>query len=458
MSEIQLPQTFIDRVIKDLGQRQAQALFEALATESPTSIRLNPYKTSPVDERAIGWSKYGFYLTERPSFTLDSGFHAGTYYVQEASSQFVGHILSHRNIEGARVLDMCAAPGGKSTLYSTLVGLEGLVVANEINRSRASVLADNARKWGLGNIVVCNNRAEHLAQFESWFDVVAVDAPCSGEGMFRKMEGAVEEWSESNVAMCAERQSEILDSAWQSLKAGGVLIYSTCTFNHAENEGVLERFTQEYGDQIAEYEQVECDAKWGVVCGRVGEFQTFRFFPHRVEGEGLFVAVAIKSYDAGGKTRQPKSRKKIFSTIDRKSLGEVAAWVRQPEFMTFLNVADTMIYGYYSAQVDAVRSLAESLTTIYSGVAMGQIFKGRLKPDPALALFHDLNCEVVNLAELDNSDILLYLRKQELSAELFEEGINIVSAGGHPVGFVKRIGSRVNNMYPNSLRVLKQEK
>ncbi len=453
-----LPQLFIDRVVQDMGQSQADALFAALSTESPTSIRLNPYKVKePIAERPVGWSKYGFYLSQRPSFTLDSDFHAGAYYVQEASSQFVGHILSQRNIEGLKLLDMCAAPGGKSTLYSTLVGLEGLVVANEINRSRASVLADNVRKWGLGNVVVCNNRPEHLAQFESWFDVVAVDAPCSGEGMFRKMEGAVGEWSPSNVAMCAERQSEILDSAWLSLKAGGTLIYSTCTFNTAENEGVLERFLADYGDQVAPYQAVECDEQWGVTIGEVGPFQTFRFFPHKVEGEGLFVAVATKSFDAGGKTRQPKSRKKIFSPIDRQSLSEVSRWVAQPELMCFMNVADSAIYGYYRAQAEAVRSLAESLTTIYSGVAMGQIFKGKLKPDPALALFHDLNREVVSAVELDNSNILLYLRKQELSAELFDDGINIVTARGYAIGFVKRIGGRVNNLYPNSLRVLKSE-
>ncbi len=420
MSEVKLPQLFVERVAQDLGQSQADALFSALSTESPTSIRLNPYKVKePIAQRPVGWSKYGFYLDQRPSFTLDSDFHAGAYYVQEASSQFVGHILSERNIEGARVLDMCAAPGGKSTLYSTLVGLEGLVVANEINRSRASILADNARKWGLGNIVVCNNRSEHLAQFESWFDIVAVDAPCSGEGMFRKMEGAIEEWSPSNVAMCAERQREILDNGWRSLKAGGVLIYSTCTFNRTENEEVLEHFMESYVDEVAPYDIVECDKSWGVVCGQVGAFQTFRFFPHQVEGEGLFVAVATKSFDAGGKMRQPKSRKKIFSPLDRQSLLEVSKWVAQPELMVFLNVADSAIYGYYRAQVEAVKSLAESLTIIYSGVTMGQIFKGKLKPDPALALFHDLNCDVVSVVELDNSDILLYLRKQELSAELF---------------------------------------
>ncbi len=451
-----LPIEFIERTKCDLGEAEAAKLWEALEGDSPTSIRLNPYKVAkPLELRSVPWSRYGVYLDQRPSFTLDSDFHAGAYYVQEASSQFVGHILSTRDIEGAKLLDLCAAPGGKSTLYSTLVGLEGLVVANEINRSRATVLSDNARKWGLGNIVVCNNEPKHLAQFESWFDVVAVDAPCSGEGMFRKMSEARDEWSESNVKMCAQRQKEILAEAWISLKAGGVLIYSTCTFNHLENEGVLEYLTEKYDDEIARYDDVECDESWGVVCGTVGAFQTFRFFPHRVEGEGLFVAVACKSYDAGGKMRMPKPRKKIVSLLDKNSLREVASWVKQPELMSFRNIADSYIYGYYAAQIDNITRLAETLTIIYSGVSMGQIFKGKLKPDYALALFHDVSDGAIAVADLDETNILLYLRKAELSADLFVEGINLVRANNYAVGFVKRIGNRVNNMYPNSLRILK---
>ena len=452
-----LPQPFIERIERDMERDEATRLIASLDSESPTSIRLNPFKCEkPSALRPILWSRYGFYLESRPSFTLDSDFHAGAYYVQEASSQFVGHILSYSDVQGAKVLDLCAAPGGKSTLYSTLVGLEGLVVANEINRSRAQVLADNARKWGLGNIAVCNNRPEHLSQFELWFDVVAVDAPCSGEGMFRKIAQSRNEWSASNVEMCAERQREILQDVWSSLRAGGTLIYSTCTFNRSENEEVLEYFTNIYGDEIAPYADVECDAQWGVVQGRVGDFQTFRFYPHRAEGEGFFVAVATKSTDVGGRVRTPKSRKKIYSSLDRASLNEVTRYVEQPELMSFYTVADSSIYGYYRAQADAVKLLAESLTVIYAGVAMGQIFKGRLKPDGALALFHDVARKAFKVAELDNSNILLYLRKQELAATLFSEGVNLVVANGHTLGFVKRIGNRVNNLYLNSLRILKE--
>ena len=236
-----IPEKFIERINVDLGEEQAAALCQALDGESPTSIRFNPYKIGKKPQGCgVPWNKYGMYLDQRPQFTFDTDFHAGVYYVQEAGSQFVGHLLEGMNMEGKRVLDMCASPGGKTTLYSSLVGLDGLVLANEIDKRRANILADNVRRWGLGNVVVSSNPPKHIANFKCWFDVVAVDAPCSGEGMFRKSDEAREEWNESNVKMCATRQGEILREAWQSLRAGGVLIYSTCTFNKLENEGVLE--------------------------------------------------------------------------------------------------------------------------------------------------------------------------------------------------------------------------
>ncbi len=459
-SSIAIPAPFVERIKGELGAIEGEALVSALDGESPTSVRVNPYKMTDAPEglESVPWSRYGFYLEERPYFTYDSAFHAGAYYVQEASSQLVGHILSsaEESMEGLRVLDCCAAPGGKSTLYSTLVGLDGLVVAGEINRSRAMVLADNARKWGLGNIAVVNGDAEQLSQFEAFYDVVAVDAPCSGEGMFRKMEAAREEWSVGAVAMCSKRQGEILRAAWRALKPGGILIYSTCTFNRDENEGVVAEFEEWSEGEVARFEDVEIGDDWGVVKGEVGSFQTFRCMPHRCKGEGFFAAVARKSYDTTGRVRMPKSRKSIFTSLSRIDLAECARWVEQPELMSFYMVADT-IYGYYNAQLDVVKRLAESLAVIYSGVAMGQIFKGRLSPDGALALFVGLNREEVSVAMLsEKEEVLSYLRKGDLAAEHFEEGINLVTDGaGYALGFVKRIGGRVNNRYINSLRILK---
>ena len=451
-----LPEKFVERVCREMGADEGEALCHALNGETPTSIRLNPRKPfAQLEGRSVPWNKYGRYLDVRPSFTLDCGFNAGTYYVQEAGSQFVGHILEGMDLEGARLLDMCAAPGGKTTLYSTLVGESGLVVANEIVRNRAAVLADNVRKWGVGNVVVTNNEPRHIAAFEEWFDVVAVDAPCSGEGMFRKDEQARSEWSEGNVRMCAARQAEILDEAWQSLAGGGLLIYSTCTFNSDENEGTIRAFAERVGDEIEAAESIECPEEWGVVCGREGVWQTFRFYPHRTESEGFFAAVARK-VPTGARRVTPKPRRKIMNDLGGKAREELSRWVENPKAMRFAEVADTC-YGYYAEVYDDVKHLAESLSVIYSGVAMGRIFGSALKPDAALAFFVGLRKDAVARATLERDEALQYLRKQEVPAERFNEGMNLVECEGCALGFVKRIGNRCNNLFPNSLRILKND-
>ena len=238
-------------------------------------------------DRSVPWSPWGWYLAQRPSFTLDTDFHAGAYYVQEPSSQFVGHLLQNVPTAGARILDLCAAPGGKTTLYASLVGADGLVVANEIDRRRAAVLADNVRKWGMGNTIVTVGEPRPLGDCKAFFDVVAVDAPCSGEGMFRKDIDSRAEWSENNVHQCARRQDEILREAWRALRVGGTLIYSTCTFNREEDEGSLERMLAWAGDEVVSSNEVAIGEDWGIVCGEVGPFRTYRFYPHRACGEGF---------------------------------------------------------------------------------------------------------------------------------------------------------------------------
>lgn len=456
---MQLPLKFVERMERELGHDEAMALCDALATEPTTAIRLNPLKmTQPKWEaHGVGWSRWGYLLPSRPSFTLDAHFHAGAYYVQEASSQFAGYIMSAamggERAEGKYILDMCAAPGGKSTHYATLVGEGGLVVANEINRSRAAVLADNARKWGLGNMVVTCNDSSRFQQLEEWFDAVAVDAPCSGEGMFRKLDEAQEQWSEANVAMCAERQWEILQNGFAALRRGGVLMYSTCTFNRSEDEQILERAMDAYSDELEAVEPIAVDDGWGVVVGRVGAFQTFRFFPHKLSGEGMFMAVARKTGEAT-KRRNVKSRSQKVVSVDRRATEELARWVQNPEQMRFFTAGE-MIYGCRKEHFADIESLSGVLSVIYSGVAMGQIFKGRLKPDGALATFVGLNRAVVERREVDEQTALKFLRKSDLSAELFAEGVNLVEFQGQALGFVKRIGARVNNMYSNSLRILK---
>jgi len=472
MTEMELPRTFVERVLRDLGTTEGEALCRALDGEACVSIRVNPAKAEglrgeqparvsevlPMLTAAgrVPWCADGFLLAGRPSFTFDSDFHAGAYYVQEAASQFVGCLLQGVPTFGARILDLCAAPGGKTTLYASLVGRGGLVVANEIDRRRASVLADNVRKWGTGNVVVTTCEPHAVCDCEAWFDVVAVDAPCSGEGMFRKDPAARGEWSENNVRQCAARQDDILREAWRALRPGGTLIYSTCTFNRDEDEGSLERMLAWAGDEVAASEPVDVDPAWGIVEGEVGPFRTFRFFPHRTVGEGFFAAVARKAPDAPGRQRLPKGRRSMVAPADRASAGELRRWVREPDRMVFGTVAGTG-YAWYGEQAEAVKTLSEALPVICSGVALGQLFKGRLKPDPALAFFDGLERGAVPVAGLDDEQALRYLRRQEVAAGALAEGVNLVTARGRALGFAKRIGARVNNMYPNSLRILRQE-
>ena len=450
-----LPIAFTELMRKQLGAEEAEHLFEALDSASPVAVRLNPAKCGDEgvwsDGETIAWSKNGRKLKERPSFTLDTAFHAGAYYVQEAASQFIDHIVSTEELKGKRVLDMCSAPGGKTTIYSTAVGVDGLVVANEYVRSRANVLADNVRKWGMGNVLVTNNAPEHIAQFEGWFDLVAVDAPCSGEGMFRKEEVAREDWSLDAVKMCAARQLSIVREAWQSLKAGGLFIYSTCTFNDEEDEGVLRTFIDEMGDVFEPSQRVEVDDAWGVVRGEVGAFQTFRFFPHKTDSEGLFVAVARKAEPTTQRT--PKARKKVMQEIDKVSRKELMRWLEDAEQYLFAMVSDT-IYAYRTEQFKAVQSLSEGLTAIYSGIAMGQIFKGKLKPDWALSQYIGLNRDAVAVEELDEQRALDYLRKKDIAVGDMVEGMNLVTHNGRVLGFAKRVGARCNNLYPNSLKIM----
>ena len=407
-----LPELFRSRTTESLGTSEAERLFAALDNgESPVSIRFNPYKIGSQPEgRQVPWCRYGYYLDERPQFTLDPAFHGGAYYVQEASSMFLEAIFRQIFEPDAapRILDLCAAPGGKTTLLSTLAGAEGLVVANEVIRQRASVLAANAVKWGIGNIVVTNNDPAHFAPFEHYFDLIAVDAPCSGEGMFRKDPAARTEWSEQGVKLCAARQRRILSDIWGSLRPGGILIYSTCTFNAAENEENIAWLCGEYDCEPVE---IAVDPSWGVVKGEMDGINTFRFYPH------------------------------ILSQ-----------WVAQPEYMRFAKVNGTA-YAYYREAFGAVRQISESLTVIHSGIPAGQLFGAKFKPEHALALFHDVSRETVPQAEFDLPQTLDYLRKNEIDPSLLQEGINMVCYNGLPLGWIKRIGGRCNNLYPKESRI-----
>ena len=319
-----------------------------------------------------------------------------------------------------RILDLCAAPGGKTTLLSSLAGPESLIVANEPIRARATVLSDNVRRWGIGNVVVTSADPARFAPFGHYFDLILVDAPCSGEGMFRKDRESRRQWSESGAELCAARQRRILGEALDALRPGGALIYSTCTFNPAENEQNVRWLASQYDCEGTI--DVGTAPEWGIGRGETDGIGTFRFYPHRTRGEGFFAAVVRKA-DGRRRLRVPKPRKSVFSELPKSSVREVARWVGQPELMRFATVDDT-VYGYYGRAFAAVRQITESLPVVRSGIRIGQLFGGRLKPDHALAMFHDLNPEAAPTAVLDREQALDYLRKRETDPALLSEGIN----------------------------------
>lgn len=454
-----LPEKFVESLFARLGESDARVLCEVLDGESPAALRLNPFKVRgrsfETAGEPLGWSRWGRILDSRPVFTLDTAFHAGCYYVQEPSSQFVGHILSSTGIGSGYILDLCAAPGGKTTLYAAMAGTEGLVVANEPVAKRAAVLADNVRKWGVGNVVVTCDMPHSFALSGEKFDVVAVDAPCSGEGMFRKDKASRLEWSERGVRECAARQAEILREAWTALTDGGVLLYSTCTFNRSENEDVLEAFSRLKGGELVETEPIECHEEWGIETGRVGAFRTFRFWPHRTVGEGFFVAVARKSgAKRESRNEAPRQRRVPFSELAGSAQRELLRWFAHPDAMRFASIGDS-VYAMPAVRYDTVRRVSATLNAIYSGVEAGKLYGGELKPAHALAMYFDMRREAVNVAELQRDAALDYLRKADMDVELLSEGLNLVVCDGDALGFVKRIGRRCNNGYPNSLRIVK---
>ena len=266
------------------AQKRDRELEKALETKPPTSVRVNDKIAYQPSSENVAWCKSGYYLDERPLFTADPLFHAGVYYVQEASSMFLEQAVKQYFPMADTVLDLCAAPGGKSTLLSQTLAESSLLVSNEIIRSRAYILAENLIKWGNPNVVVTNNEPKDFAILGGFFDAIVIDAPCSGEGMFRKDAGAVEEWSEYNVTLCAARQTEIVSSVWDALKTDGILVYSTCTFNREENEENVQWICNELGAEVL---SIDLQGNSDITKSDFG----YRFYPHKTKGEGFFISV-----------------------------------------------------------------------------------------------------------------------------------------------------------------------
>ena len=428
--------------------------------EQVTSIRMNPFKSSIVNgERSmtakihhspltihekIPWADHGYYLASRPSFTFDPLFHAGCYYVQEASSMFLEQALKQLVDleEPLRVLDLCAAPGGKSTHLLSLVSADSLLVSNEVIRSRANILNDNIVKWGCSNVIVTNNDPRDFQRLENYFDVIVIDAPCSGSGLFRRDPQAVDEWSEQNVVLCSQRQQRILADVLPALKNEGVLIYSTCSYSKEEDEDICEWLVSELK---VESLKLKVENDWGVIETERG----YRFWPDKLKGEGFFIACFKKNIPDDKKFYLPKVKPDKFSNPEMEILNKKVN-TKDPGFLRYGEI----IYAVPEKLLADINFLSSKLRTVNHGTKIGEIIRNKLVPDHALALSNIVSGEISRL-ELEMEQAIQYLKKKELSLQTDKKGWNLVTHSGYPLGWINILPNRINNYYPKELRILK---
>ena len=445
-----LPIDFIESLHNQLSPEEVQQLCQALETEPVVSIRLNDkidYLTFDADTEEVPWHEDGYYLNKRPQFTLDPLFHAGCYYVQEASSMFLGEVLNQYLKPNSIVLDMCAAPGGKSTLISQYLGEEGLLVSNEVVRQRVFILSENIQKWGNGNTIVTHNYAKDFGnKLENLFDCILVDAPCSGEGMFRKDAGAVQEWSTKNVNECVARQCEILDEVWDALKPGGVLIYSTCTFNQEENEKNVKWIMEELG---AELLPVAHDPSWGIVEGNPG----FHFYPHKVKGEGLYMCVLRKLGAPGASFRLPKSKAQApKAKVDGEA--EMRSWLKHPDRWV-IRQQERFMSAYPAKYKELIEYISTQFICISTGFGIAELRGKNVVPQHSLAMLKDMDSSKFTKVDLTLEQALAYLRNEALVLPDVAQGMVLVTYEQVPLGFVKNVGNHCNNLYPKEWRIRK---
>jgi 16S rRNA C967 or C1407 C5-methylase (RsmB/RsmF family)/NOL1/NOP2/fmu family ribosome biogenesis protein len=453
--------------------------FEKVHAEGPqvTSIRVNPAKMFvgaglgavagailgsadaegrdawPADGLTrVPWSSFGYYLPKRPSFTFDPLFHAGAYYVQEASSMFLEQALRQTTdlSRSLRVLDLCAAPGGKSTLLQSLLSSDSLLVSNEVIRNRVHILEENLTKWGGANSFITSNDPQDFGRLENYFDVIVVDAPCSGSGLFRREPEAVKEWSPDNVRLCHQRQQRILADSWPSLRNDGVVIYSTCSYSRAENEDILDWIVE---DLAAESCRLQVSPDWGVVetAGRSGAYG-YRFYPDKLDGEGLFIAALRKKEGAAYVATRKKG---MLEKPSKKDEERISAWVRPEMPMAYFHHQD-LIYGL-SAGLAAELPVVQSCSYLKrAGVPLGKLSAKELIPEHDLALSTMISQQLPALP-LSREKALQYLRKDDFPAGDAPRGWTLVQYGGLNLGWIKVLPGRINNYYPKEWRILRRE-
>ena len=442
-----LPELFSRRMQKILDQ-EFEAFEQSFENEIATTIRVNflKYKGLPA-LKPVDYCSSGFFLSRRPLFTLDPFIHSGVYYVQEQSSMFLEQAIKQPgHATDLKVLDLCASPGGKSTHLASLISPGSLLVSNDVIRARSQILSENLKKWGNPNVVVTNNDPYDFKRLPGFFDIVVLDAPCSGEGLFRKDPSAVLEWSPDNAQLCAQRQQRILADVWPTLKEGGILIYSTCTFNPAENEENIQWLSK-----FASVEPVKLTAKeqWGISVTDAAGFPCYRFYPHKVSGEGFFMAVVRKT---GAEDRLSNRKIRENPLLASKGDKEMARPILINEGLDILRFEDSLL-AFPSDLVGELLQLKNTLRIVHAGVKIGEIKQKDLLPAHELAISTILDRAAFPEIELTFEEALTYLKRDDISPLSVNKGWNLVTYRKMAMGWVKNLGTRYNSAFPKEWRI-----
>lgn len=451
-----LPAALLKQISKAAGFDEAAFVAVHAAAEPPVSIRLNPHKFFPALHthlpvvEPVLWAVQGRYLSERPGFSLDPLWHAGAYYVQEASSMAIE--LAWQQVpknKSVKVLDLCAAPGGKSTHLLSLMKPEDVLVSNEVIGSRVNILLENVTRWGHANVLVTNNDPKDFGQLDGLFDVLLIDAPCSGSGLFRRDPEAIQEWSEDNVAMCWQRQQRIIADAWNALSPEGVFIYTTCSFSSEENEAVVDWVHQHFD---VESLAVTIPPSAGIVISRSEQalHPCYRFYPNLVKGEGFFMAVFRKKSAAEGTPLSNAKPKAYRSIKPAHPPADIAHWVKEEaEIQWYMH--KEVWYAMPPNTFDSFERLQNILKVRKAGVCVGEIMHHQLQPDHALAMSNWFSNHISRI-ELDEVNALKFLRKEAIDVDA-EKGWHLVCFQQVPLGWIKHLGNRSNNYYPKEWRL-----
>ncbi len=463
---MQLPKTLINSLTGVKGFNKENFEAEHASGNQVTSIRINTAKaTNELKaflfdgglKESVPWNPNGYYLATRPSFTADPLFHAGAYYVQEASSMFLEEVLKQSidTSQSLKVLDLCAAPGGKSTLIQSLITEKSLLISNEVIKTRVNILTENITKWGAANVIVTNNDPKDFQRLQNYFDVIVVDAPCSGSGLFRKDPQAIEEWSEQNVQLCSQRQQRILADILPSLKEGGVLIYSTCSYSKEEDEQIADWLVEEANLSTIGLQPQD---DWGIIetLSPIHNAYGYRFYPDKVKGEGFYIAAFKKGVKvteekliAGIKESTGRSRSVKLSVTEIEC---VRSFLKTPTDFFYIKQNDEVI------AIPAVleKELAIIQSALYikkAGVKLGSLIRNELIPDHELAV-STIVAAGISSVEVDKETALQYLRKQEIKVDGFKKGWALLTYSLLPLGWIKVLPNRINNYYPKDWRIL----